>query len=175
MNDSFLFKSHRPGEKDSESESGIQDAPTPISSAGAPTQSQSNASGDFNLKKSLKRKIKSRDDLDQPKKGEMPMRDNTAPEYQEGPLNTGGSQTDNANDRYFGSFSIEAKRNVFDLLKNHPEFDKKGSVRMNRVRNNTREVMKNDPTKVLENGGYIIYEDEPQASQPRYSNGTQNQ
>jgi hypothetical protein len=168
MSDTFLLNSHKPGSKDSDTESGIQDAPTPISSAGPPTQSQSNASGDFNLKKSLKRKIKSRDDLDQPKKGEMPMRDNTAPEYQEGPLNTGGSQTDNANDRYFGSFSIEAKRNVQDLLKTHPEFDQKGKVRMNRVGNNTKEVMKNDPTKVLENGGRIIYENQPQASQNKY-------
>ena len=155
--------------------SNTQDAATPINSAGTPTQSYRNAAGDFNLQKSLKRKPLSRKDLDQPKDGEEPMRDNTDPQYQEGPLSTGGTQTDNATDRYFGSFSIEAKRNVFDLLKNHPEFDKKGSVRINRVGNNTREVMKNDPTKVLENGGYIIYEDEPQASQPRYSNDTKNQ
>jgi len=157
--------------------SNTQDAATPINSAGTPTQSYRNAAGDFNLHKSLKRKPLSRKDLDQPKDGEEPMRDGTDPQYQEGPLATGGTQTDNATDRYFGSFSIEAKRNVMDLLKNHPEFARKGNVNLGRVSNNTRDkdIMPNDPTKVLENGGYIIYEDEPQASQPRYSNGTQNQ
>ena len=158
------------------SSNNVQDAATPINSAGTPTQSYRNAAGDFNLHKSLKRKPLSRKDLDQPEDGEEPMRDGTDPQYQEGPLNTGGTQTDNATDRYFGSFSIEAKRNVFDLLKNHPEFDKKGPVRMNRVQNNTRDkdIMPNDPTKIIENGGYVIYENEPQASQPRYSNGTKN-
>ena len=155
--------------------SNVQDAATPLNSAGTPTQPYKNAAGDFNLHKSLKRKPLSRKDLDQPEDGEVPMRDGTDPQYQEGPLNTGGTQTDNATDRYFGSFSMEAKRNVFDLLKNHPEFDKKGNVRLNRVKNNTREVMKNDPTRIVENGGYIIYEDEPQASQPRYSNDKNNQ
>ena len=96
------------------------------------------------------------------------MRDNTAPEYIEGPLNTGGSETDDATQRYFGSFSIEAKRNVFDLLKNHPEFDQKSNVRMNRVQNNTREVMPHDQTKIVENGGYFVREDLPQASQTKY-------
>ena len=156
------------------SSNNTQDAATPINSAGTPTQSYKNAAGDFNLQKSLKRKPLSRKDLDQPENGEEPMRDGTDPQYQEGPLNTGGTQTDNATDRYFGSFSIEAKRNVFDLLKNHPEFARKGPMNMGRVGNNTREVMPNDPTKVIENGGYIIYEDEPQASQPRYPNGKIN-
>jgi hypothetical protein len=96
------------------------------------------------------------------------MSDGTDPKYGEGPMATGGSQTDNANDRYFGSFSIEAKRNVFDLLKNHPEFARKEPVNMGRIRNNTREVMKNDPTRNVQNGGYIVYEDEPQASQGKY-------
>ena len=98
------------------------------------------------------------------------MRDGTDPQYQEGPLNTGGTQTDNATDRYFGSFSIEAKRNVFDLLKNHPEFDKKGNVRLNRVQNNTRDkdIMPNDPTITQENGGYRIAQQQPQASQKKY-------
>ena len=114
------------------------------------------------------RKVKSRKDLDQPKDGEEPMRDNTAPQYQEGPLNTGGTQTDNATDRYFGSFSVESKRNVMDLLKTHPEFGQKGNVRMNRTGNNTREVMPSDPTKVVQNGGYVVYEDQPQASQTKY-------
>jgi hypothetical protein len=146
----------------------VADAPTPISSAGAPSQAYRNAAGDFDLKQSLKRKIKSRNDLDQPKKGKMPMRDNTAPEFQEGPLNTGGSQTDNANDRYFGSFSIEAKRNVQDLLKTHPMFDEKVSMRMNRIKNNTRTVLPNDPTITQENGGYRITHDLPQPSQGSY-------
>jgi hypothetical protein len=96
------------------------------------------------------------------------MRDNTAPEYIEGPLNTGGTETDDAMQRYFGSFSIEAKRNVFDLLKNHPEFARKGNVNMGRVENNTREVMPNDPTITQENGGYRITQQQPQASQTKY-------
>ena len=98
------------------------------------------------------------------------MRDGTDPQYQEGPLATGGTQTDNATDRYFGSFSIEAKRNVMDLLKNHPEFARKGNVNLGRVGNNTRDkdIMPNDPTKIVENGGYIIYENQPQASQTKY-------
>jgi hypothetical protein len=148
--------------------SNVPDAPTPISSAGNPTQSYRNAAGDFNLKRQLRRKVKSRRDLDQPKDGEEPMRDNTDPQYQEGPLNTGGSQTDNATDRWFGNFSIQAKRNVFDLLKNHPMFDKEGPVRMNRVENNTREVMPNDPTKLPQNGGYTVYKNQAQASQNSY-------
>ena len=55
-----------------------------------------------------------------------------------------------------------------DLLKNHPEYDQKGSVRLNRVGNNTREVMPHDQTKIVENGGYLIREDLPQASQNKY-------
>lgn len=146
-----------------------QDAATPLNSAGTPTQPYSNASGDFDLKNKFgPRKVKSRKDLDQPKDGEEPMRDNTAPQYQEGPLNTGGTQTDNATDRYFGSFSVESKRNVMDLLKTHPEFGQKGNVRMNRTGNNTREVMPSDSTKVVQNGGYVVYEDQPQASQTKY-------
>ena len=153
--------------------SNTQDAATPINSAGTPTQSYRNAAGDFNLNNKYgSRKVKSRDDLDQPKEGEDPMRDNTASMYQEGPLNTGGSQNDNANDRYFGSFSIEAKRNVMDLLSNHPEFARKGPMNMGRVGNNTREVMPHDQTKTVENGGYLIRQDVPQASQKHY--GTEN-
>ena len=149
--------------------SGIQDAATPLNSAGTPTQSYRNAAGEFNLKNKYgSRKVKSRKDLDQPKDGEEPMRDGTAPEYIEGPLNTGGTETDDATQRYFGSFSIEAKRNVFDLLKNHPEFAKKGNMNMGRVENNTREVMPHDQTKTVENGGYLIRHDLPQASQKKY-------
>jgi hypothetical protein len=146
----------------------VPDAPTPISSAGYPTQKYRNAAGEFNLEKHLRRKAKSRKDLDQPKSGKVPMRDNTAPEYQEGPLNTGGSQTDNASDRYFGSFSIEAKRHVWDLLDQHPKFDEKTNVRINRIKNNTREVLLNDPTKTVNDGGSISYQNQPQASQPKY-------
>jgi hypothetical protein len=150
------------------SSSNVPDTPTPINSAGTPTQKYRNAAGDFNLHKDLRRKVLSRKDLDQPKDGEEPMRNNTAPEYIEGPLNTGGSETDDATQRYFGSFSIEAKRNVFDLLKNHPEFARKGNVNMGRVENNTREVMPNDPTITQENGGYRITQQQPQASQNKY-------
>ena len=150
------------------SSSNVPDTPTPINSAGTPTQKYRNAAGDFNLHKELRRKVLSRKDLDQPKGGEEPMRDNTAPEYIEGPLNTGGTETDDATQRYFGSFSIEAKRNVFDLLKNHPEFARKGNVNMGRVENNTREVMPNDPTITQENGGYRITQQQPQASQTKY-------
>jgi hypothetical protein len=150
------------------SSSNVPDTPTPINSAGTPTQKYRNAAGDFNLHKDLRRKVKSRKDLDQPKEGKEPMRDNTAPEYIEGPLNTGGTETDDATQRYFGSFSIEAKRNVMDLLKNHPEFDQKGKMRMGRVQNNTREVMPHDSTKIVENGGYLVREDLPQASQNKY-------
>lgn len=153
----------------------VPDTPTPINSAGTPTQSYRNAAGDFNLKnKSGSRKVKSRKDLDQPKAGNEPMRDNTDPQYIEGPLNTGGSEKDDATQRYFGSFSIEAKRNVMDLLKNHPEFDKEEKVRMNRVKNNTREVMPNDPTITQENGGYRITQQQPQASQTKYPDGSKN-
>jgi hypothetical protein len=147
----------------------VPDTPTPINSAGTPTQSYRNAAGEFDLKNKYgTRRVKSRKDSDQPKDGEEPMRDNTAPEYIEGPLNTGGSETDDATQRYFGSFSIEAKRNVMDLLKNHPQFDEKGKMRMNRVQNNTREVMPHDQTKIVENGGYLVREDLPQASQTKY-------
>lgn len=147
----------------------VPDTPTPINSAGTPTQSYRNAAGEFNLKdKYGSRKVKSRKDSDQPKNGEEPMRDGTLPKYGEGPLSTGGSESDDSTKRYFGDFSIEAKRNVFDLLKNHPEFARKGNVNMGRVENNTREVMPHDQTKTVENGGYLIRHDLPQASQPKY-------
>jgi hypothetical protein len=147
----------------------VPDTPTPINSAGTPTQKYRNAAGKFNLDNTWgSRKVKSRKDLDQPKESNEPMRDNTLPQYEEGPLATGGTEKDDATSRYFGSFSIEAKRNVMDLLKNHPKFDKKGDVRMNRVENNTREVMPDDSTKTVENGGYLIRQNQPQASQPKY-------
>jgi hypothetical protein len=55
-----------------------------------------------------------------------------------------------------------------DLLKNHPEFARKGNMNMGRVGNNTREVMPNDPTKTVLTGGDIIYNNSPQASQTKY-------
>ena len=149
----------------------VADAPTPISSAGTPTQGYGNATGEFDLKKELRRKIKSRKDLSQPaSKVKNDAEDRSQPQFQEGPLATGGTQQDNATDRYFGSFSIEAKRNVFDLLQNHPEFQRKGKMNMGRVGNNTKEVMPNDPTKTVANGGHIIYQNQPQASQTSYGN-----
>lgn len=149
--------------------SNVPDTPTPINSAGVPSQKYKNAAGEFALtNKYGSRKVKSRKDLDQPKEGEEPMRDGTLPKYGEGPLSTGGNSSDDATKRYFGDFSIEAKRNVMDLLKTHPMYDEKGSVRMNRVQNNTREVMKNDETKTVENGGYLIRQNLPQASQTKY-------
>ena len=146
----------------------VQDAPTPISSAGNPTQSYRNAAGEFDLKKELRRKVKSRAELGKMTKEETQLPDVSQPEYGEGPMNTGGTEKDDATSRYFGNFSIEAKRNVWDLLKKHPEFDEKSNVRMNRVGNNTREVLLNDPTKTVENGGYIQYQNQPQASQNKY-------
>ena len=147
----------------------VADAPTPISSAGAPTQGYGNASGDFDLSKELRRKIKSRKDLSQPaSKVKNELEDRSQPQYQEGPLSTGGNQQDNATARYFGSFSLEAKRNVMDLLQNHPEFERKGKMNMGRVGNNTRDVMPNDPTKTIENGGHVVYNNLPQASQTSY-------
>lgn len=149
--------------------SSIPDTPTPLNSAGYPTQKYRNAAGEFDLENKYgPRKVKSRKDSDQPKDGEEPMRDGTLPKYNEGPLSTGGSEKDDATKRYFGDFSIEAKRNVMDLLKTHPMFDQKGKMRMNRVQNNTREVMPNDPTRVVENGGYVVKENLPKASQANY-------
>lgn len=147
----------------------VPDTPTPINSAGNPTQKYRNAAGDFDLKNQFgSRKIKSRKDLDQPKEGKEPMRNNTLPQYREGPLSTGGSEKDDATKRYFGDFSIESKRNVADLLKTHPMYDEETNVRLNRVQNNTREVLPNDPTITQENGGYRITQQQPQASQPKY-------
>jgi len=118
------------------------DAPNPLSSAGSPRQPYSNASGDFNLNKSLKRKIKSREDLDQPA-------------YTE----------DDAQKRYFGDFSVESKRHVWDLLDKHPKFGRRDGLQLNRVGNNTREVLLNDPTKTPVNGSHILYQNLPQASE----------
>lgn len=127
--------------------SNTADAPTPISSAGEPTQSYRNAAGEFDLKKSLDRKVKSRKDQD-----------------------ISAFSEDDAIKRYYGDFSIESKRNARDLLRTHPEFGQKDQMRMNRVGNNTREVLPHDPTKTVENGGHIVYQDQPQTSQKKYNN-----
>jgi hypothetical protein len=137
------------------STSSVPDTATPLNSAGTPTQPYGNAAGGFDLKTKLgPRKVKSRKDSDQPKGS--PLKVESA------------EKDDDATKRYFGDFSIEAKRNVMDLLKTHPMFDEKSNVRMNRVQNNTREVMPNDPTITQENGGYRITQQQPQASQTKY-------
>jgi hypothetical protein len=113
---------------------GEPDTPTPINSSGG----YRNAAGPFNLNRSLKRKVKSRKDLCQPQDFADPSTDSVA--------------------RYFGDFSIESKRHVWDLLKKHPEYGAESPIRLNRVRNNTSEVLTNDPVKIIQNGGYTIYE-----------------
>jgi hypothetical protein len=125
--------------------SNIPDTATPLNSNGG----YKNASGSFPIKRSLTRKTPSRDDLDQPKRELF---------EEEGPLATSSSPENNAVDRYFGAFSIESKRHVWDLLDKHPKFDKTGKVRLNRIENNTREVLPNDPTKIIQNGGSVTYE-----------------
>jgi hypothetical protein len=126
--------------------SNTPDAATPITSASTPTQPYSNASGDFDLNSKIPgRKIKSRKDSDQPAFSE-----------------------DDSIKRYYGDFSLEAKRNVQDLLKTHPMFDKRGSINLNRIQNNTRKVLPNDSTKTVEDGGYLIRQNLPQASQTKY-------
>ncbi len=98
----------------SQTQSKQQDAATPLNSVGG----YKNATGDFNLLKNLIRKVKSRRDLDQPKFTE-----------------------DDAQKRYYGDFSIESKRHVWDLLDKHPKFDRKGQMQMNRIQNNTKDVI----------------------------------
>jgi hypothetical protein len=159
---------NRPLEHDTQ----IQDAATPLNSAGSPYQKYQNAAGGFDFPNAYeKRKVKSRKDLSQPKgRPDKDLPDMTVPNpkyAEEGPMKAPGGD-DNATDRYFGAFSIEAKRNVQDLLKTHPLFGDEGKMRLNRVKNNTREVLPNDPTKISEVGGSIAYLDLPQASQPTY-------
>lgn len=121
------------------------DVATPINSNGG----RGNAAGDFNLKKSLQRKVRSREDLSQPKRENF---------QEQNPLTTGTGTENNAVDRYFGAFSLESKRHVWDLLAKHPQFGNQGNIRMNRIRNNTTEVLPNDPFRNVKNGGYIVYE-----------------
>ena len=121
------------------------DLATPLNSQGG----RGNGSGGFDLKLSLNRKVKSRDDLSQPKRESF---------NEQGTLTTGTDTENNSVDRYFGSFSLESKRHVWDLLGKHPEFGDTQLVRLNRVRNNTTEVLLNDPFRNVTNGGYIVYE-----------------
>ena len=95
------------------------DTATPLNSSGPPAQGYRNAAGIFDLRRELERKKKSRGDLSQPAFTE-----------------------DDAIDRYFGSFSIESKRHVWDLLEKHPKFGKKeNGMQMNRIENNTKDVI----------------------------------
>lgn len=126
-------------------ESNVPDLPTPISSQGG----YGNAMGDFTLDRSLRRKVKSRKDLAQPAQKSY---------NEEGPNANGTGAPNTSIDRYFGSFSLESKRHVWDLLSKHPQFGDEGIVRKNRIRNNTREVLPNDPFRNVTNGGYIVYE-----------------
>lgn len=112
----------------------VPDAPNPLSSKGG----YDNASGDFDLRRSLQRKVKSRKDLDQPKREDF--------------------SEDDAMKRYYGDFSLESKRHVWDLLQKHPRFGRQGPVQMNRIVNNTREVLPNDPLKLPQNGGFMLYD-----------------
>lgn len=118
----------------------VPDLPTPLSSQGG----YGNASGKFNLERSLERKIKSREDLSQPRR--------------QSPLDTTSLSEDNSINRYFGDFSIESKRHVLDLLSKHPQFGDEAGLRKNRIRNNTKEVIPNDPYRNVTNGGYVIFE-----------------
>jgi hypothetical protein len=114
------------------------DVSSPINSNGA----YGNASGTPSLKRTLKRKPTQRDE-DKRKLDKGPPK--------------GDKEDDDANSRYFGSFSIESKRHVWDLLDKHPKFEQKGAVRTSRIDNNTRDVLKNDPQKLIENGGKVTY------------------
>ena len=114
------------------------DLPTPLNSQGG----FSLGSGGFKVQRKLKRK-------------------KSDPVYQESPRHRSGSSSsvsENATDRYLGSFSVDSKRHVWDLLAKHPKFDDSGGLRLNRVRNNTSEVLKNDPVKTPLNGGFTVYQ-----------------
>lgn len=133
--------------------SGPPDLPTPINSQGG----RSNGAGGFDLKRSLQRKVKSRKDLSQPK------REGYA---EQNPLETGTGTENNAVDRYFGAFSLESKRHVWDLLDKHPRFGSQPGILLNRIDNNTTEVLPNDPFRNVKNGGYVVYEhpDKPETA-----------
>ena len=119
--------------------SSVPDNATPINSNGG----RGNASGGFNISRKLSRKPANR------QKRKSPPLDKSPDLYDSG--DTGSM------DRNFGSFSLESKRHVWDLLNKHPKFGSKDKVQMNRIENNTREVLKNDPLKLIENGGKVNY------------------
>lgn len=126
-----------------EFQSNLPDLSSPLNSQGG----YGNASGEFDLTRSLGRKVKSRKDLSQPRR---PLRKDKLPPARE----SGG---EDANERYFGSFSLESKRHVWDLLRKHPLFGREGQSRSNRIENNTRDVLTNDPLRLVNNGGHIVY------------------
>jgi hypothetical protein len=115
------------------------DLSSPLNSSGG----FSNGSGNFPIKRGLKRKGPLTTD---------PRRESV----EKGVENT--SESENSTDRYFGSFSIESKRHVWDLLKKHPQFGDNQSLRLGRIRNNTSEVLPNDPIKLPLNGGFTVYQ-----------------
>lgn len=123
------------------------DLPSPINSSGG----NKTASGSFNISQSLQRKRRSN----------LGSASNVTPSQGAGRkrVDQYGPETTDSMDRYFGTFSLESKRHVWDLLDKHPQFDKTGGgkSRLNRTINNTREVLKNDPLKAVENGGKITY------------------
>lgn len=125
-------------------DSKVPDLPTPINSQGG----YGNAMGRFKVDRSLTRKVKSRKDLAQP----------ADRSYGESDPNSNGEGTVGSIDRYYGSFSIESKRHVWDLLQKHPQFGDEASIRLNRIRNNTREVIPGDPIRQFTNGGYVIFD-----------------
>lgn len=126
-------------------ESGPPDLASPLNSQGG----RGNGAGGFDLKRSLHRKVKSRKDLSQP------TREGYA---EQNPLETGTGESNNAVDRYFGAFSLESKRHVWDLLGKHPRFGSQPGIRLNRIDNNTTEVLPNDPLRNVTNGGFVVYE-----------------
>lgn len=119
------------------------DLPSPINSQGG----VKTASGSFNLTRPLKRKKCATVVA-------IPPRETSG-----GRLYQKGEVTDSV-DRYFGSFSIESKRHVWDLLSKHPVFgaDANSGIRSNRITNNTRDVLSGDPIKTVQNGGKITYQ-----------------
>ena len=129
------------------SNSNVPDLATFLNSQG----DYGNAAGSFNLNRSLQRKVRSRKDLSQPKREPEEIMKN----FEE------PTTDDDAMLRYYGAFSIESKRHVWDLLKKHPEFGDEHQIRLNRVRNNTAEVLPNDPIRNVTNGGYVVYEKSP--------------
>jgi hypothetical protein len=102
------------------------DLPSPINSSGG----NKVASGSFELSRPLKRK--GRSDLDVISDSKPSDRSGVSRVEKHGPEAT------NSVDRYFGSFSLESNRHVWDLLDKHPLFGIKGSSRTNRIANNTR-------------------------------------